>query len=430
VSPDPANTPPTPPAPPTPPLTGLRVLDVSMLGPGALGAHLADLGADVIKVEPPAGDYVRQMSWPIIDGASLLHWQVSRGKRSITLDLKSPAGAATFRQLTEKADAVVEAMRPGRLDHLGLGYADLRQVNPRLVMVTISGYGMTGPYASMPSHGIAYDAWAGLVQPAHDDDGYCYIPEHPSVGIHAGPLYGALALLAGVQRARDTGHGMHLEVAQSDAAAAMDWIRNAAWRAYERPGTEVTGNAADGYERRAPGTAGMEEGVRYQMYDSRDGAVLLMASERKFWRNLCKAIGRPDLFEAHPGADYADHARGNTALRSVLRDVFRTRTTAEWVALGIEHDVPISPVNTPRTISDDPQFKDRLPWTRPSPRGADLLPSPVRVVGSDPLPVGRAPELGEHTDQVLEELLGCDHRQIAELRRRGAFGRPPAPTTG
>lgn len=207
-------------------------------------------------------------------------------------------------------------------------------------------------------------------------------------------------------------------------------MRSAAWRAYERPETDVTGNAADGYERRAPGTAGMEEGVRYQMYDSRDGAILFMASERKFWRNFCDAIGRPELFEAHPGAEYDDHARGNTALRSELRDVFRTRTTGEWVALGMEHDAPISPVYPPRTIAEDPQFSDRLPWVRPTARGADLLPSPVKVVGGDPLPVGPAPDLGEHTEQVLEDLLGYDLDQVAELRRAGAFGRSPAPPVG
>jgi crotonobetainyl-CoA:carnitine CoA-transferase CaiB-like acyl-CoA transferase len=404
------------------PLSGLRVLDVSMLGPGALATHLADLGADVVKVEPPGGDYVRRMSWPIVDGASLLHWQISRGKRSITLDLKAPAGAATFLRLAERVDAVVEAMRPGTLERLGLGYDDLRAVNPGIVVVTISGFGMTGPYASMPSHGIAYDAWAGLVEPAYDDDGFCHIPEHPSVGIHAGPLFGALALLAGVHRARETGHGMHLEVAQSDAAAAIDWVRNAAWRAYDRPDDEVTGNAADGYERRAPGTAGMEEGVRYQMYDSRDGVVLFMASERKFWKSFCRAIDRPELFDAHPGAEYADHARGDQALRATLRQVFGTRTTAEWVALGLEHDVPITPVNTPRTITDDPQFQARLPWKRPAVRGADLLPSPVRVVGHDPFPVGAAPDAGEHTAAILHDLLGDDPDQVAALRRQGAFG--------
>jgi crotonobetainyl-CoA:carnitine CoA-transferase CaiB-like acyl-CoA transferase len=163
------------------------------------------------------------------------------------------------------------------------------------------------------------------------------------------------------------------------------------------------------------------------MYDTTDGVVLLMASERKFWRNFCDAIDRPDIFDANPGAEYADHARGNQALRAVLRDVFGSRTTADWVTLGIDHDVPIAPVNTPQTISDDPQFQDRLPWTRPTgpasqTDGADLLPSPIRVVGRAPFPLRRAPDSGDHTDEVLTDLLHYTPDQIATLRSTGALG--------
>ena len=260
------------------------------------------------------------------------------------------------------ADAVIEAMRPGGLDKRGVGYDACRAVNPRIVFCTISGYGMTGPYKDMPSHGIAYDVWAGLVAPEITDDGYCSIPEHPSVGIHAGPLFGALGVLAGITRARATGEPCRLEIAQSDAAAAMDWLRSETYKAYERPESEVTGNKADGYERRAPGTGGMRDGVRYQFYETADGHVLFMASEREFWENFCRAIDRADLFEQHPGSQYADHARGNTALRTELAEIFRGRTTAEWLALGNDANTPIAPVNTPKTLADDPQFQDRLPW--------------------------------------------------------------------
>jgi len=206
-----------------------------MLGPGALTTNLADLGADVIKVEPPQGDYGRRMTWPIVEGVSLLFLHVSRGKRSIVLDLRTEAGRDTFLELAREADAVVEAMRPGGLDRRGLGFDRLREVNPRIVFCTISGYGATGPYRDMPSHGIAYDAWAGIVQPKTDDNGFAYMPEHVSIGINAGPIFGALGLLAGVLRARESGEGCQLEIAQSDAAAAIDWLRSETWRAYERP---------------------------------------------------------------------------------------------------------------------------------------------------------------------------------------------------
>ena len=314
---------------PRPPLAGVRIIEASILGPGAITTSLADLGADVIKVESPQGDYIRQMTWPIVEGVSLMHLHISRGKRSIVLDLKSPDGVATFLELARHADAVIEAMRPGALERCGLGFEKLREVNPAIVFCSISGYGMTGPYRNLPSHGIAYDTWAGLVAPAYDEDHHPYIPEHPSMGIHAGPLYGALGVLAGIIRARETGEGCRLEIAQSDAAAAMDWLRSETYKAYERPEDVVTGNKSDNFERRAPGTAGMQGGVRYQIYESADGHILFMASEREFWKNFCEGIGRPELFEAHPGSQYADHARGDTALRDELADIFKTRTTAD-----------------------------------------------------------------------------------------------------
>ncbi len=296
--------------PPPAPLAGLRVIEVSLLGPGAVGTHLADLGADVIKVEPPSGDYIRQMTWPIIEGSSLLHWHIHRGKRSITLDLRTEEAQEVFRDLVRDADAVIEAMRPGALARRGLGFEDLVKVNPKIVFCTISGYGMTGPYANLPSHGIAYDMWAGLVNPAFDDDGLPYIPEHPSVGIHAGPLFGAFGILAGVIRARATGEGSFLEIAQSDASAAMDWLRSETWKAYERPESEVTGNRSDDYERRAPGTAGMQNGVRYQIYASvgrlrvvhglRAGVLEELLQRRGAARHV-RAVARQPVRRPRPG---------------------------------------------------------------------------------------------------------------------------------
>ena len=405
-----------------PPLAGVRIVECSMLGPAAITTPLAELGAEVIKVEPAAGDYIRQMTWPIVEGTSLMHLHVNRGKRSIVLDLRTEGGADAFRDLVRDADVVVEAMRPGGLARRGLGFEDLRKINPRIVFITISGYGMTGPYAEMPSHGIAYDTWAGIVAPEVDDEGFTVIPEHVSIGINAGPLFGALGILAGVVGARASGEGYQLEIAQSDAAAAFDWYRSESYKAYERPETEVTGNASDDFVRRAPGTAGMREGVRYQIYGTSDGRhVLFMASEQAFWKNFCEGVERPDLFEQFPGSKYADHARGNRALQAELRDLFATRTADEWLAFGNEVNTPIAPVNTPANIGDDPQFQARLGWIPATELGADELPSPIKVVGGE-LPLPRhAPEVGEHTDEILRTFAGYDDARIAELRAQGAI---------
>ncbi|HYZ69701.1 MAG TPA: CoA transferase [Mycobacterium sp.] len=408
------------------PLAGLQVVEVSMLGPAAITSALVDLGADVIKVEPPAGDYVRQMTWPIVQGISLMHLHVNRGKRSVVLDLRNDDAQQAFLDLVASADVVVEAMRPGALQRLGLGPAVLRERNEKLVFATISGYGATGPYRDHPSHGIAYDTWAGIVTPAVDDEGFTYIPEHVSIGINAAPLYGALAILAAVIRAREAGVGAEMELAQSDCAAAFDWYRSETYRAYQRPTDEVTGNAADGYERRPPATAGMREGVRYQIYASKDGHILFMASEQEFWRNFCDGVGRMDLYERWPGSRYADHARGNRELQTRLRAIFATRTSAEWVSFGGEYNTPIAPVNTPATLPADPQFTDRFSWIPADRLGADELPFPVNFC-DEQLPVPhKAPTAGQHTDEVLREVCSYDDTRLTALREAGAFGKQPA----
>ncbi|MCU1452447.1 MAG: putative acyl-CoA transferase/carnitine dehydratase [Acidimicrobiales bacterium] len=409
-------------APTSSPLHGVRIIESSMLGPAAITTQLADLGAEVIKVESPQGDYIREMTWPIVEGVSLMHLHINRGKRSIVLDLRTPEGVATYLDLVRDADVVIEAMRPGGLERRGLGYDRLREVNPRIVFCTISGYGMTGPYKDMPSHGLAYDVWAGLVKPEMTEDGFAAIPEHPSVGIHAGPLFGALGVLAGVIKARASGEGCRLEIAQSDAAAAMDWLRSETWKAYERPEDEVTGNRSDDFKRRAPGTAGMRDGVRYQFYATSDGIILFQASEREFWENFCRGIGRDDLFEAHPGSKYADHAVGNVALRTELKEIFGSRTTADWVALGAKVNTPIVSVNTPQTLADDPQFQDRFPWLPADRLGADQLRTPLKFLDAELPEPTKAPTVGQHTDAVLTDVLGYDAARIAELRAAGALG--------
>ena len=405
------------------PLSGVRIIECSALGPAEITAPLIDLGADVIKVEPPQGDYIREMTWPIVEGVSLMHLHVNRGKRSITLDLKTPEGVGILKELCRGADAVVEAMRPGGLARRGVGYDDLKVDNPKIVFCSISGYGMTGPYKDMPSHGVAYDVWAGLVNVARDDEGFAYLPEHPSTGIHAGPLFGALGLLAAIIRARTTGEGSFFEIAQSDASASMDWLRSETWRAYERPDSEVTGNKSDNFERRAPGTAGMQEGVRYQVYEANDGLfVLFMASEQEFWKNFCEGVERLDLFERWPGSKYADHARGNREMQRELQAIFLTKTATEWLEFGNRVNTPIAPINSPRTLLDDPQFKDRFPLFSVEQLGAEQLPTPLKFIGETLPTPSKAPSVGQHTDDVLKDLLGWSPEKINTARESGAFG--------
>jgi crotonobetainyl-CoA:carnitine CoA-transferase CaiB-like acyl-CoA transferase len=406
-------------------LAGVRIIESSLLGPAAVGMHLADLGAEVIKVENPGGgDYVRKMAFPIIDGISLLHWHLNRGKRSIIVDLRTADGAGVYLDLVRRADAVIEAMRPGALARRGLTYEKMLEVNPRIVFCTISGYGLTGPYKDMPSHGIAYDAWAGAARPTIDANGWPTIPSYTTIGINAGPLYAALGICAAIIRARASGRGCRFEVAQSDAAAAFNWNGIEGNKAYERPEDEVTGNDGDGKGPRRPvGDNSMTESVRYQYYRSKDGLILFMASEREFWKNFCEGVGRPELFAQNPGSKYADHARGNVALRRELAAIFASRTTAEWIQFGREVNTPIAPVHDTKSITGDPQFRARLPFRSWQEHGTELMPSPIKLLDEEePVPEKAAVAAGCDTDGVLAQVLGYDTERIAALRRAGALG--------
>ncbi|WP_228000448.1 CaiB/BaiF CoA transferase family protein [Nocardia australiensis] len=404
------------------PLAGVRVVESSLLLPAALGMTLAELGADVIKVEPPGGDYGRTMTWPLIDGVSLMHRHVNRGKRSIEIDLRTDEGAALYLDLVAKSDVVIEAMRPGALARRGITVERMRERNPALVVCSLTGWGMTGPYRDIPAHGVGFDAWAGLAEPTVDQDGLPSMPASPVIGVQVAPIWGALAVCAALLRARDSGRGAHIDLAQSDVAAATNWFTIESSRAYRRAAGAVTGNPVDDGEPRPPGMAGMAGAVRYQYYRTSDGHALLMASEREFWRNFCLAAGRSDLYDAYPGHHHADHARGNHTLRRELAEVFATRTTSEWVELGAKANCPIAAVHDATTLGNDPQFTHRLPWLPAAEHGADLIPNPIRLVDEPPPLPSAAPASGEHTDDVLRSVLGYGTEEISALRKNGAFG--------
>jgi crotonobetainyl-CoA:carnitine CoA-transferase CaiB-like acyl-CoA transferase len=402
-------------------LAGVRVVECSLLSPSGVGQHLADLGADVIKVEMPGeGDYVRRVSWPMIGGISLEHWHWNRGKRSIALDLRTDDGVGVFLDLVRHADAVIEGMRHGALDRRGLTWDRLHAANPAVVLCRLSGYGNSGPYRDIPSHGLAFDSIAGIAPPATTADGFVSIPRHTSVGMHAGALYGAFGLVSAVLYARTTGEGRVFEVAQADAAIAWNWLHIEGAVAYERPEDEVSGSTGDGV-RRAIGFDDFADAVRYQYYATSDGHVLFMASERKFWRNFCDAVGRLDLYEGNPGREVADHALGNTQLRAALVDIFRTKSTGEWMAFGEQADVPIAPVYDASSLRADPHVEHRTEWLAAATHGADLTRTPIKFL-DHPLPApSRAPTVGQHTDDVLRDVLRYEQSRIDSLRAAGAI---------
>jgi crotonobetainyl-CoA:carnitine CoA-transferase CaiB-like acyl-CoA transferase len=394
-------------------LAGLRVVEVALLAPNSLGMHLADLGADVVKVEEPGrGDYTRSVGAAKVGGLSMLHLRWNRGKRSAAIDLRRPEGAAVFESLAAKAEVVIEGLRAGALARRGLGPDELRRINPALVFCSLSGFGQTGPYRDLATHGVAYDAYAGHAPPERSAEGFPTIPRrYVEIGTHAGALYGAMAVLAAVLHARATGEGSSLDIAQADAAVA--------WQG-ARLDTALTG--AD------PGSApNLAESVRYQYYETSDGKhIIFQASERHFFENFCRALGRDDLLSRGVGGEVGEHARGDVDLREQLAKIFATRTREEWVTFFLEHDVPGGPVYGGAEVRDDTQFRARARiiehehavagrvLTLGPPIGGVAFPDPVRP----------APGLGEHTEEVLGEWLGYEKDRIEALRASAVIAGP------
>jgi crotonobetainyl-CoA:carnitine CoA-transferase CaiB-like acyl-CoA transferase len=416
-------------------LSGLRVVEVAMFGPDAVGMHLADLGADVIKVEQPGiGDPARLLGRPY-RGESPATRRWNRGKRSIVVDLRSPFGHDVFRDLVARSDGVIEGMRAGALSRRGVGYKELLLVNPRVVFASVSGWGQSGPYRDLASHGLAFDAFAGLA-PARDVDGRATRPlGHVWTGLEAGPLYAALAVISGILHARQTGEPCEIEISEADAAVVWNGWRIAYEAAVARHGTSPQDPQArelvDALEAAAEGGGRIggrdpcATDVRYQYYRARDGEVLLMATEQKFWRNFCEAVGRPDLFERWPGQGY-DHAFGEVDLRDELAAIFATRTRAEWVELFIAHNVAGAPVNGPDDTHADPHFTSRRLLTHTATDGLQLMASPIRVDGEVQSADHPAPGAGDHTVEVLTDVLGYDTPRINELLDSGAVATGPS----
>jgi alpha-methylacyl-CoA racemase len=387
------------------PLAGVRVLDLTRLLPGPFATLvLADLGADVVRVEDPSGgDWLRHLP-PVHGEQSLAFHALNRNKRSVALDLRAPAGAAAFRRLARRADAVIESFRPGVLDRLGVGFEALRAENPRIVLCSISGYGQDGPYAGRAGHDLDYCAIAGALAANGP-------PERPlALGVQVADLAGgswpaAAGTLAALLRARGTGEGAHVDVSMTEGALAM--LAMPLGIAWAR-GTPI----ARGREMLTGGAA------CYGVYRTKDGRfAALGALEPKFFAGFCEAVGRPELAERQLDG-------GGEGPRAEIEAIFASRTRAEWIAFAAEHDVCVAPVLEGDEPRQDPQLRARGAFVEvPAPGEGRAMPAvatPIRVRG-EAAPLRPAPRLGEHTTAVLSEA-GFTEREIEELRSAGVLG--------
>jgi crotonobetainyl-CoA:carnitine CoA-transferase CaiB-like acyl-CoA transferase len=387
-------------------LEGITILDLTRLLPGPYGTMLlADLGAEVIKIEEPElGDYAREFS-PSIGGEGAAFQAVNRNKKSLALNLKREEGKAIFRRLCGMADAVVEQFRPGVMDRLGLGYEALRAVNARLVYCALTGYGQDGPYRDRVGHDINYIALGGILGITGMEDGP---PVTPGVQIAdlSGGMMAAFGIVAALLSRERTGEGRFVDVAMLDSVVS--------WLALPAAIFAATG------ETPRRGRFFLSGGLPgYQVYETKDGRYITVgALEAKFWRNLCHALGREDLIPlAEPGEERREEVLED------LRAVFKTKTQAEWVDQLAEVEVCFAPVHDLRETLADPQvLHRRMVAEVPLPDGTIMAQpgTPLHVSGDRRKKHQPPPALGQHTATILARV-GYSPEEVATLRSAGVI---------
>jgi crotonobetainyl-CoA:carnitine CoA-transferase CaiB-like acyl-CoA transferase len=394
----------------TGPLAGLRVLDLTRLLPGPVCTlYLADLGADVVKVEDTgAGDYARHLgNRP--GTVSAFFRAVNRNKRSAALDFKDAGGRQAFLALSRNADVIVESFRPGVVANLGVDYATIAANNPRIVYASISGYGQTGPRAQAAGHDINYLGYAGVLEQTGTRNAAPALSNLQVADLLGGAASAAIAILAALVGAQRTGRGRHVDVAMADAALAHNIFALHAltqWgRTLPRGEDLLTGGVPC-----------------YGVYGTQDGRWLAVgALEDKFWQTLCATIERPDL--ARGGLAVGDEG---ARVREQLQAVFAAAPLAHWIAKFAGVDCCVTPVNTLDEALADPQFVARRMIVE-RPDGSRQYAPPFKLSGHEFAIEREAPAQGEHTVEVLREA-GYDDAAIAALKGASALvTRSPRP---
>ena len=393
-------------------LEGLRVLDLSRMLAGPYGSMLlADMGAEVIKVEEPdGGDPMRVMGPPFLpDGESAYFLSINRNKKSMALDLTTPAGRDVFLDLARVADVVWENFRPGVLTRLGCDYAALSRVNGRLVLCSISAYGQHGPYRDWPAFDLALQAMGGAMSVTGEPGGRPVRMGLP-MGDLAGGMFGAFAVVAALLRRQTTGQGTHVDLSLLDCQVSLlTYMAQYYWADGRVPGPQGSGHASV---------------VPYQALASRDGHLIVAVFAEKFWRGFCVASGHPEWEHDPRFATNRNRVANRPALMALVGDVMKTRTTDEWLSRMQAEGVPAAPILGVDRVLEDPQVKHRqmVVEMKHLRHGATpTLGTPIKCDGDMGLDVTPPPRLGEHTDALLRGLLDYDTGRIDALRQAGVI---------
>ncbi|MEX3760822.1 CaiB/BaiF CoA transferase family protein [Paraburkholderia phenoliruptrix] len=378
------------------PLQGIRVLDVSqvMAGPFAC-MMLADLGADVIKVEPPEGDQTRSsMGFKMKGPDSMGFLNLNRNKRSVTLDLKSDEGREMFYKLAKTADVIVENYRPGVVQRLRIDYESIKAINPKIVYASISGFGQSGPWASRPGFDLMAQAMSGVMSVTGYKGGKPVKAGVPvaDIGCALFAVYGVLSAYIGAQR---SGEGQHIDASLFDSIMAFSiWDMSDYWGTGVPPTPLGTSNKMS-----AP----------YQAVKARDGYFVMGATNQKLWTRLCEVLDRRDLIDHADYASVALRLKNREAMIDVLEQEFGKRDSAEWVEVLLAAGIPAGPIlSYPEAFASEHARHRNMCMEIEHPNEGIVknIGFPVKLLGTPPTVRRHPPLLGEHNDEIFAEING------------------------
>ena len=392
------------------PLAGVKVLDYTQIMAGPFcGMLLADMGADVIKVEKPGGDDSRRMAPPFVEGESAAFLAINRNKRGIVLDLKIDGARQALHRMVAASDVLIQNFRRGTLEKFGLGYEDTRELNPALIYCHITGFGATGPYRDRPGFDLVTQGMSGMMAATGHPDQAPVKVGVPITDLNAG-FYGAYGTLCAYISRLKTGRGQFVDTSLLEGGIAYSVWESAMYFATG----ENTGPMGSAHRLSAP----------YQAFRTSDGHLNIGAANQANWERLCQAIGREDLLEDPRFSSNPDRMVNLNALAKTLDETFSQRTTAQWLEILERAGVPSGPIYSFSEVYDDPHVQARGMEVETEHATAGRVRNigiPVKL-SETPGSIRRsAPALGQHTDEILGEF-GYSEAEIGQLRNDGALG--------